>query len=139
MQNPKFKQKTCQENQRILTASFRKSELGGRRLGALTLSEVKCSNLLSERNTASKSNSLDFSVPVSDFVGAEVSLLFFAFSCLSGGEGLVGLSVGSSLMGSLFNEPVLPKNDKNREMKNRIEMLLVNFDLALQKNCQKLK
>ena len=105
----------------------------------MTLSEVKCSNLLSERNTASKSNSLDFSVPVSDFVGAEVSLLFFAFSCLSGGEGLVGLSVGSSLMGSLFNEPVLPKNDKNREMKNRIEMLLVNFDLALQKNCQKLK
>ena len=120
MQNPKFKQKTCQENQRILTASFRKSELGGRRLGALTLSEPKCCNLLSERNTESKSNSLDFSV-LSDFAGA-VSLLFFAFSCFSGGEGLVGFSVGSSLMGSLFNDPVLPKNNKKKK-----------FDLALQK------
>ena len=79
-------------------------------MGALTLSEPKCCNLLSERNTESKSNSLDFSV-LSDFAGA-VSLLFFAFSCFSGGEGLVGFSVGSSLMGSLFNDPVLPKNNK---------------------------
>ena len=104
-------QKTCEKNKN-LTASFRKSELGGRRLGALTLSEPKCCNLLSERNTESKSNSLDFSV-LSDFAGA-VSLLFFAFSCFSGGEGLVGFSVGSSLMGSLFNDPVLPKNKKKR-------------------------
>ena len=38
--------------------------------------------------------------------------LIFAFSCFSGGEGLPGFSVGSSLMGSLFNDPVLPKNNK---------------------------
>ena len=78
-------------------------------MGALTLSEPKCCNLLSERNTESKSNSLDFSV-LSDFLS--ISLLFFAFSCFSGGEGRVGFSVGSSLMGSLFNDPVLPKNKK---------------------------
>ena len=117
-------QKTSKKHakKRILTASFRKSELGGRRLGALTLSEPKCCNLLSERNTESKSNSLDFSV-LSDFAGA-VSLLFFAFSCFSGGEGRVGFSVGSSLMGSLFNDPVLPKNNKK---------------IGLFKKCQKLK